>query len=779
MTYVVPEGYQPVGDAEVVRAEGSSLLLRAGDVRVEIVALADGLFRVGMFPSGEPVQYESWAVDKTDWPGVEVTHSATADEAVLSTASAVCRVSLYPLRIRVTDQQGRVIVADDPDLGMGHYTRASENTSFAGLTNAAVRMYKQRPEGERYFGCGEQASGLERTGNRQTFWATDPLPGHSPSHDALYTAIPFLLALRDGQAWGLFLDNAYRSEFDLAHDQPDQLWFGAGGAPLVYYVFTGPTPAQVLDRYTQLTGRTPMPPMWALGNQQSRWGYETAEQVLNLAREFRSRQIPCDVFHLDIDYMTGYRVFTWNRDRFPDPAGFMQQMRNQGFHVITIVDPGVKVDEDYHVYREGRENNLFCQTHDGKEYQNVVWPGMCAFPDFTSERTRSWWAEQHRALLDPGASGIWCDMNEPTTFIPSQSTFPADVVHPGDGTPRLHEEVHNVYGLQMARSAREGMLRFRPDQRPLVISRSGFAGLQRYALHWTGDNSSWWEHLWMAMPQLQNLGLSGLAWTGVDVGGFFGDTNPELFTRFTEFGIFQPFCRNHSGNGTIEQEPWRFGEPWESHLRSLLQLRQRLLPYLYTVFEECHRTGAPILRPLLFDHPDDPTTYATDDQFLLGEALLVAPITRPSTEYRHVYLPRGTWFHLWSGKQFKGPTHILQRAPLGQPAVFVRANTAIPLAPVTNYVGERPNDPLTLQIFLDDGSGEFTLYEDAGDGFEYQQGAYSRRRIRCESSYSSATINLDRREGSWQPSRQEVHLQVHTTREAPSEILVNGQSVPV
>jgi alpha-glucosidase len=353
--------------------------------------------------------------------------------------------------------------------------------------------------------------------------------------------------------------------------------------------------------------------------------------------------------------------------------------------------------------------------------------------------------------------------------------MPDEVVHPGGGNPRLHGQIHNAYGSLMARSVREGLLKLRPDERPFVITRAGYAGLQRHALQWTGDNSSWWEHVWMSMPQLMNMGLSGVAWAGVDVGGFFDDCDGELLARFTEFGVFQPFCRNHSIKGSRRQEPWVFGEPYESACRKMIQLRQRLLPYLYTLFEECHRTGAPILRPLLFEYPEDETTYTVDDEFLLGDALLVAPITRPGIEHRHIYLPRGTWSHFWTGERFEGPTHILAHAPLGEPAIYVRANTAIPLWPNMNHVGERPADPLTLLLYPADGSGETTLYEDAGNGFAHERGEYARRSVVCEVLGGGISVRLTEREGSLAPERGSVYLELMAVNTRPESVSANGE----
>ncbi|TCJ18292.1 DUF5110 domain-containing protein [Rubrobacter taiwanensis] len=767
-----PKNYEPLGAAELADHDDRGVRLWAGSATVEVAALAPDLFRVGMFPEGRPPEYASEGVAKEDWERLKVRIRGGSRELTLSTPQATARIGLDPLRIGFEDSGGRAFAADGGP-GMGVVRPSEPADPFLDPVGPAVRLYKRRAPGERYFACGERTGGLEKTNSHQIFWNIDPPAGHTASFNNLYTSIPFLLALREGRAWGLFFDSTHRVEFDLAREDEDLSRFEAAGGSLVYYVFCGPTPRAVLDRYTELTGRTPMPPLWALGHQQSRWSYMTADRVREIAREYRERDLPCDVLYLDIDYMDGYRVFTWDKERFPDPEGLISELGEQGFRVVTIVDPGVKVDESYRIYAEGRERDFFCKTRGGEEYRNVVWPGLCAFPDFTSERVREWWGENHRALLDAGVAGIWCDMNEPSLAIPKQSTMPPDVVHPGDGEPKLHAQIHNAYGSLMARAAREGLGRLRPDRRPFVITRAGYAGLQRHAMQWTGDNSSWWEHLWMSMPQLQNLGLSGVAWAGVDIGGFFGDANGELLARWYEFGVFQPYCRNHSAKGTVDQEPWAFGTEYEAVIRKMLKLRQRLLPYLYTLFEECHRTGAPILRPLLFEYPEDETTYALDDEFLLGSALLVAPITRPGIEHRHVYLPEGEWFHLWSGERTEGPAHILARAPLGEPAVYVKANTPVPLWPESGHTGEG-KDPLTLFAYPSEGRGEFTLYEDAGDGYEHESGVYARRRVECEAGDGTVTVRLGERAGGYEPPRERVRLELRALESRPRSVTLDG-----
>jgi alpha-glucosidase len=762
-----------VGDADAWERRGDGVRVRTGSTLVEVTALAADLFRVGMFVGGRPARYDSPAVARVDWPSVGLTIDEDQGAVTLATDAATARIGLSPLRISFGDSNGRMLAADDAELGMGCFPDAEDDPAADPL-GPPVRLYKQRQPGDRYYGCGERTGGLEKTGSYQMFWNIDPLPGHGASHDNLYSSVPFTLVLNNGAAWGLLVDSTTLVDFDLGRQREDRAWFGAWCGNLVYYVFTGPTPRDVLDRYTELTGRTPMPPLWALGNHQSRYSYMSGTEVRELVREFREREIPCDAVYLDIDALDGYRDFTFNPQTYPEPAQLFSDLHELGMKVVSIVDAGVKVDEGYSLYIEGRERDLYCKTNLGEEYHNVVWPGMAAFPDFTNPRTREWWGDAHQGILDTGIDGVWNDMNEPSMFVPSFSTMPPEVIHPGGGRPTIHAQVHNSYGMLMSQGTREGLLRLRPERRPFVISRSGYAGLQRHAMQWTGDNSSWWEHLWMSMPQVQNMGLSGIAWVGVDVGGFFGDTTGELLTRWYELGIFQPFLRNHAAKGARPQEPWAFGEPYESIIRDLLTLRQRLIPYLYTLFEECHRTGAPIFRPLLFEFPDDPTTYAIDDQFLLGGAMLVAPITRPGREYRHVYLPAGSWSHWYTGDQIDGPAHIIAHAPLGQPAIYARGNHAIPLWPAMQHTGERDPDPLTLVVYPVAGSASTTIYEDAGDGFAYQHGQYARTTITSSTAERSATVLIGQREGGYAPPRSSIEVELRGLLEKPLEVRVDG-----
>src|ERR1700730_6588080 len=363
--------YQALGRATTVAKEASRVCLSTGSATIEVTAIAADLFRVGYFPQSGDVDYSSVAVVAQDWHPGPVAIQEEAGEVRLATSAATAHVSLDPLRIGFTDHTGRRFATDDADLGMGRFTTTGE---------APVRVYKQHLAGEHYFACGERTGELDKTGSHQIFWNVDPPRGHTALQNNLYASIPFALVLDEGQAWGFFLDSTTRVEFDLAHDDPQRAWFGAGSGDLVYYVFCGPTPRDVLARYTELTGHTPLPPVWALGNGQSRFSYETAEELREVARSFRERDIPCDTLYLDIDSLDGYRVFTWDPIGFPEPEGLIAALRELGFHAVSIVDAGVKVDDEYPVYTEGKARDLYCKTPQGDDYRNAAWPGLCTFP---------------------------------------------------------------------------------------------------------------------------------------------------------------------------------------------------------------------------------------------------------------------------------------------------------------------------------------------------------------------------------------------------------------
>jgi len=527
-----------------------------------------------------------------------------------------------------------------------------------------------------------------------------------------------------------------------------------------------------------------------LGYHQSRWSYQPEARVRKLARDFREvYRVPCDCIHLDIHYMDGYRCFTWDAERFPDPAKKIADLHAMGFKIIVIVDPGIRADHDYPVCREGLERNVFCTYPDGETpFKAPVWPGDCYFPDFTDPRARMWWGDLCKTLTDVGVDGIWNDMNEPAIFGLRSTTMPQSIRHDMDGHAGGHAEAHNIYGMQMARATVEGLRQLRPDRRPVCITRSGWAGVQRYAMSWTGDNRSNWRHLWLSMPMVMNLGLSGLAHTGPDVGGFSQFASGELFTRWLQMGVFLPFCRAHTFVHSPDQEPWSWGEPYLAINRRYIELRYRLLPYLYTAFWQCAQTGLPIVRPLLLAFQDDAQTYTLEDQFMCGDAFLVAPVFEEDADRRSVYLPTGSWYNFWTDQHFHGPAWIDVDAPLERLPLFVRGGSVVPMGPVMQYVGEHPTGRLELHAYprrvshLPDGRdnvGRSVLYEDDGRSWTFQDGEYRLTRFALHSAgHPISRLELGRQvEGRYESGCRGFEVVVHGVDESPRS--VTGRTINV
>ncbi|MGH2515403.1 MAG: TIM-barrel domain-containing protein, partial [Ktedonobacterales bacterium] len=666
-------GYHPVGVGTL--ADGAAgetprwrYTLEDGAC-VEVTILAEDLARVQLLPAGV-APAASWAVIRDDWPAVPVRQDVGENGVLRLTTDAMrIEVDTNSLRLRWSWPDGAPFAEDDPALGMGVYAApAAGDIPEAAFPAGSVRCAKRLAPGERILGAGEHTAPLDRRGQHLVFWNTDPAQPHRPETGSMYAAIPFWMGLRAGRAYGIFLDSVWRTDLDAGASHPERLSFGAAGGDLTYYVFAGPTPAAILSRYATLTGAMPLPPKWALGYGQSRWSYFPEESLREVAAQLRAARIPCDSLWLDIDYMDGYRVFTVSPRRFPDFAGTLRDLSEQGFKVVTILDPGVKADPTDETFTEDAARDYFVRRADGSLFTGVVWPGESAFPDFSRAEVRRWWGERHRALLDAGVAGIWDDMNEPalTDFLApggsggaSASThMPLDAIHRPDGPdgPALpHAAFHNAYGMQMARATYDGLRALRPDRRPFVLTRSGYAGIQRYAAMWTGDNVSAWEHLRLAARMCLALGLSGVPFVGFDTGGFWGDASAELLVRFTQLGAVFPFFRNHSARDTVAQEPWAFGQPYTAFCRDAIELRYRLLPYLYTAFAEAARTGAPIARPLVFAYPDAETLAAVEDEHLLGPDLLCAPVLTEGVLGRVVEFPRGAWVDWHTGRRFAGP----------------------------------------------------------------------------------------------------------------------------
>jgi alpha-glucosidase len=736
-------------------AEGR-LTIQTPTGTLNLTPLADDLIQFQVRAVGGALVLPTGGVVKHDWAPVQAAVTEQEGELVLTTPRMRVEITLEP--VTLTWYEGDRVIARDEEIG---------------VAPDRIVLRRHMPKDEHYYGFGQKIGFLDKRGRKMEMWTTDD-PNHTPTTDPLYQSIPFFMSLRNGHAAGLWVDTVARSYFDMGSLDPAETYTVEVLSPLFdSYVFAGPSMKAIIGRYTELTGRMELPPLWSLGFQQCRWSYFPEEKIRDLAANFRERKIPCDVLWLDIDYMNGYRVFTWDRERFHNPAKLTADLGEQGFRVVTIVDPGVKVDPNYDVYLEGVANDHFIKNPDGTVHEGKVWPGTTAYPDFLKESTRKWWGDRHQeAYFDNGIAGIWNDMNEPSSFIHNahgERTVPRDAMQGDDGRQVKHEDVHNSYGFRMCQATYEAMKRIRPEKRPFILTRSGASGIQRYAAVWMGDNHSWWEHLLYHMPVCVGMGLSGVPFVGCDVGGFSANPNGELVARWIQLGAFTPFFRMHTAMGTRDQEPWSFGADVEAICREYINLRYRLLPFFYTLFEEAHRTGQPIMRPLVLEHQEDTETYHISDEVLIGRDVLVAPIFQPGATQRMVYLPEGTWTDFFSGVQYEGRQYIIAQAPLDTLPLFIRAGAVLPMGPLMQHTGEVPMETLTLHVFPG-ADGEFTLYEDEGEGYGYCQGAFARTRIALQGS----KLTVGTPEGGYKPTWTQVELLVHGEM---ATVQVDGQAV--
>ena len=746
-----PASWSVLNPVQAIAHNQQQVDIDCGGPQLRISILAANLIRVRLAPSGF-TPHRSWAAAKADqeWSPVPFELEETDTQIDIKTEALRLCIHRDPARIECYDLSGNPF-AHDTGLNMA-------------WKKDAIAAWKRIEADEHFYGLGEPTGGLNRLGRQQTNWTKDALD-YTVLTDEMYLALPFAIALRPHLAYGLFLNTTFWSQFNLGEEQPGVWRLETHADELDYYLIYGPEPAQILQTYTELTGRTPLPPHWALGYHQCRWSYDSEAIVYQLAHEFRTRRLPCDVIHLDIDYMQGYRVFTWNRKRFPDPGKLISDLAEDGFKTVVINDPGVKYEpeSDYFVLEQGLENKHFVVKPDGQIFHGYVWPDRAFFPDFLQPEVRQWWGDLQKTFTELGIAGIWNDMNEPSIANRpfgdggEKIWFPLDTLQGPADERTTHAEAHNLYGQMMARACREGLDRLRPQSRSFVLTRSGTAGIQRWSAVWTGDNQSLWEYLEMSLPQLCNLGLSGISFVGSDIGGFAGNATGELFARWMQVGMLYPLMRGHSMAGTEQHEPWIFGDRVENICRQYLELRYRLLPYLYTLFWHSATTGTPILRPLLYHFPNDPQTYTLSDQVLLGPSLMAAPITRPGVEHRAVYLPQGTWYDWWSGKAYHGPTHLLAHAPLERMPMYVRAGAIIPMGPVRQHSHE-PLDHLTLKVFP--GIGDSLLYEDDGESFRYQEGDWTTTAYRIYPTEQQWCVEVQERQGQWTPPQRQVSVEL-------------------
>ena len=605
------------------------------------------------------------------------------------------------------------------------------------------------------YGLGEKTGYLDKNGRKWSMWNSDVFAPHTPDITELYQSIPFYIAKTPQGFYGLFLDNTGRSEFDFS----DRRIVSCETGHLDLYVFAGPTLNKVIEQFTWLTGRPALPPKWALGYHQSRHSYESTDEVRAVTDQFEHLEIPVDAIFLDILYMDEYRVFTTNPETYGDLAQLSKQLEVLGKKLVPIVDPGVKVDKDFPVYQEGYNNQYFCQLPNGQQFTGEVWPGDSAFPDFSQDVVKQWWGEQHRFFTDIGIEGIWNDMNEPSVFCDTK-TMDLTVQHDPLGEKISHQDFHNAYGLEMS-AATYDAIKDQTQKRPFVLTRAGYAGIQRSATVWTGDNRSFWEHLHLCVPMCLNLGLSGVVHSGPDVGGFMNDSDGELLTRWTQLGAFLPYFRNHCAIGLARQEPWSFGAPYTDIIRDFIRLRYELMPTIYQLAHQAHKDGTPIMRPLVWHYPDDSRAAKVHDQFLLGENILVAPIMEPAKEVRDVYLPAGKWCDAYTGDVFQGGQHILARGPLERIPVFLRQGGYY-LSTDWKLSAHTPDRRWWLSL-IDTEQSEFTLVDDDGSSFDYESGKQFELSVKIERNSDRVDVKVELVNDQFKPSWQVLELRMPET----------------
>jgi alpha-glucosidase len=739
---------------------------------VQVVVLRPGIIRVRFTHKSEFGRDESYAVlpemlrassGRTGAAPFQLISNGPRDR--LQTSDLAVEIRRDPFRLRFLDAKSNVLDQDTDGMGMAYDP------------DGRVRVWKVLNDDDHFFGFGEKTGPLDKRGLKlggadMAMWNSD-VYGYDNSVDPLYADIPFFLTIRKGVAHGTFFDNTWRTSFDVGHQSLKYLQFGAEGGELNYYILAGPTPAEVLRRYRELTGPVPLPPLWALGYHQCRYSYYPAARVMEIARNFRERHIPADVIWFDIHYMDGYRLFTWDPKRFPDPRQLMGDLARMDFKAVAIVDPGVKVDSSYAVYQSGLRDDIFVKYPNGKVYSGPVWPGEAAFPDFTDAKPRQWWSRQIHDFAAVGLAGIWNDMNEPAVFEVASGTMPDEVVFHHDGAAVAHAEVHNVYGQQMSRATQEGLLQLRPAERPFVLTRATYAGGQRYAALWTGDNTADWSHLRDGMATLLGLGISGFPFVGNDIGGFAGRGDAELWTRWVQAGTFFPFMRAHAELSAPNKEPWAYGPEYEAYNRHAIERRYEFLPYIYNCFYQTSQTGLPVMRALMLGYPDDPATYSITNEYLFGPDLLAAPVLSPQTKSREVYFPRGIWYGIPGDRTYEGGRSVSVNAGIDELPMFVPEGAVLFRAPVLQSTGEWPTAELTFEIFAHRAT-EREYYEDDGASFDYRQDGFFKRQISFVPAAGGATVTLGAAEGSFAPKHRANVVLLHFARQ-PRAVRLDGE----
>lgn len=770
-----------IATAQTIQAMPDGIRMNNTGTTLEVTALRDDILRVREWRGADIPEDSSWAV---------LPQSRTAQVPVTATTDGF-RTKDVQVKI---DRDMRLTVSDL----QGHILQQEAEPTHYGGTN--FRLYMKLANDEHFFGLGDKVGPLDRRGMAFVDWNTDI--GWSESTDPIYKSIPFFYSWRAGRVLGVLFDNTWRASFDFGKEREHEYSFGSTNGPVDYYLMYGPTPKQVVEDYAWLTGLTPLPPEWALGYQQSRFSYFPESQVLEVAKHLREDKIPADAIYLDIDYQQNHRPFTVDKEKFPSFKKMVQDLKEQEFHIVAITDLHIAdlPNAGYKPYDEGEAQNRFVKLPDGKDFVGWVWPGNSVFPDYTAADTRAWWGSLYKEFVQDGIAGFWNDMNEPSVFNTPNKTMPDDVQHVIRGDEAFgfknrttnHLEIHNVLGMLQTEGTYEGLRKLDPNVRPFVLTRASYAGGQRYSATWTGDNSSTWNHLHLTTPMLENLGLSGFALAGADVGGFLGSPQMNLLTKWFEIGAFQTIDRDHTVDTSKPQEPWIGGSTHEAIRRKYVETRYRLMPYLYTTVEKMSKTGIPVVRPLFLEFPDDapdghPIDLDAPGEFMFGPDLLVAPPAYPDeVDDYEVMFPKGVWYDYWTGERFVrgSESPYSEKSPKITPTleilpVYARGGAVIPEQPLVQSTMQKPDGPLTLRIYLSaTDSCEGSLYQDDGISYAFEHGGFLRMKTSCSRTSGGITIHLDPHEGSYPAWWTSVQLEIYGLTNRPSATVL-GNSLPV
>ncbi len=717
-----------IGNVKKVNISGQTISLATDNANAVITVYNASVIRVRI-NDGPLNNITSYAVvSEPEKSNVNIDNASNAITIVTDSLKLV--IGKNPFSLSYYNKQNQLINEDEPGLGI----------SWVGTE---VTAYRHMQEGERFIGLGEKTGDLDRRGNGYTNWNTDAF-GYSTGQDPIYSSVPFYMGIHHKLNYGIFLDNTYQTEFNFGASNNRFSSFAARDGELNYYFIYNSSIAGIIKSYTGLTGRMKLPPMWSLGYQQNRYSYYPDTEVLRIAQTLREKKIPADGITLDIHYMDRYQLFTWNKERFPNPVKMTNTLKNMGFRTTVIVDPGIKVEPGAAAFERGLQQDAYIKYPDGKYYTGAVWPGWCYFTDFTSEKGRNFWRKEIKFFNDNGVSGIWNDMNEPATW---GQKIPSNVLFDFEGRKGTILEAHNVYGSLMARTSYEGAKAANGNERPFVLTRAGYAGMQRYTAIWTGDNRSEDNHMIAGVRLLNSLGLSGVPFTGMDIGGFTGNPSTGLYARWIQLGAFIPYFRNHTAINTKSSEPWAFGEEVTEIARNYISLRYKLMPYLYSSFYEATQNGLPVVRSLAIDNTFDKNIYNNQyqNQFLFGPSIMIVPV-ESGKDFIKVYFPAGNWYNLYTDEKENGSQEKTISLSMQQLPAYVKESSIIPMQSLVQSTSEKPTDTLLLHIYKGNVPNSYTFYEDDGKSFDYEKGAYYKRTI----SYDPANkrISFSEADGS-------------------------------